>query len=187
MTMRIQTIDPRGLYELMRTGKRIDLIDIRTSAEFRKVHAERARLAPLGALDPDALIASRAGASGEPIYVICRSGYRSLRACEAFLSAGFGNVVNVEGGTAAWEAAGLPVERETPPVSLSHQVWVAAGLLILVGTYLGRALHPSFYALSAVAGAALLITGIRDDNSLELLLARMPWNQTGRDRTGRMG
>lgn len=185
MPTRMQTIAPRELYELMRTGKRVDLIDVRTSAEFRKVHAERARLAPLGALDPDALIASRVGASDEPIYVICHSGHRSRRACEAFRSAGFRNVVNVEGGTAAWEAAGLPVERETTSGSVSHQFWMAAGLVILSGAYLGHALHPSFYALSAVATVALFTTGIRNDKSLEGFLALMPWSQTGQDRTGR--
>ena len=161
MTPGIQTIAPRELYELMRTGKPIDLIDVRTPGEYREVHAEQARLAPLGTLDPGSVIAGRAGATDEPIYVICRSGSRSRRACEAFLSAGFGNVVNVEGGTAAWKAAKLPVVREKPEASLSYQVKVAAGLLILIGAYLGHAVHPSFYALPAIAGAALLIKGAR--------------------------
>ncbi len=136
---------------------------------------------PLDALDPEAVMAGRAGASDEPLYVICRSGARSWRACQVFLSAGYANVVNVKGGTSAWEDAGLPVVREKLAVSLTYQVWVAAGLMILLGTYLGQAVHPSFYALSAVAGAALLITGIRDDNSLEVLMARMPWNRETTD------
>ncbi len=44
------------------------------------------------------------------LYLICRSGRRSLAATRALAAAGVGNVVNVSGGMAAWQAAGLPVE-----------------------------------------------------------------------------
>ena len=66
-------------------------------------------------------------------------------------------------------------------MSLTNQVWVMAGLLALVGISLGHTLHPSFYALAATAGMALIITGIRDDHSLEILMSRMPWNRKGHD------
>ena len=46
----------------------------------------------------------------EPIYFICHLGGRSGRVCLAIMAAGYPNVVNVVGGTEAWEAAGLPVE-----------------------------------------------------------------------------
>ncbi|HBR57148.1 MAG TPA: MBL fold metallo-hydrolase, partial [Blastocatellia bacterium] len=42
--------------------------------------------------------------------VICQSGYRSSIAASMLESAGFANVFNVTGGTAAWIASGLPVE-----------------------------------------------------------------------------
>ena len=58
-----------------------------------------------------ALIKARYVAANEPYYVICRSGSRGQQACEKFLKAGFSNVVNIEGGTEAWVAAGLPVVR----------------------------------------------------------------------------
>ena len=53
-------------------------------------------------------MASRAGPADQPVYFICQSGGRSAKAAEAFQSAGFDNVLSVEGGTAAWERAGLP-------------------------------------------------------------------------------
>jgi rhodanese-related sulfurtransferase len=183
--MGIQTITPTQLHQLIQARRRaIDLIDVRTPAEYREVHAELARLVPLDSLDPGTVMKERAGSGDEPLYVICRSGARSRKACEAFLEAGYTNVVNVEGGTSAWEGAGLPVVRGQSTMPLSYQVWVAAGLLILLGTYLGSSVHPSFYALSATAGAALFITGLRDDNSLEILMARLPWN---RQTTGGAG
>jgi rhodanese-related sulfurtransferase len=106
----VRTISPQRLYELCRGGRSVDLIDVRTPAEFREVHATFARLVPLDALDPKAVMAGREP-GGEPVYVICRSGSRAARACEAFAAAGFADVVNVEGGTLAWEQAGLPVVR----------------------------------------------------------------------------
>jgi rhodanese-related sulfurtransferase len=176
--MNIQTIDPELLFDLIegRPG-RIDLIDVRTPAEYRELHAKHARLMPLDSLDPKAIMSDRLGPKDEPIYLICRTGFRSSKACAKFQKQGFTNVVNVEGGTSAWEAAGLPVIREKQGVSLAYQVWVTAGLLILAGTFLGQVVHPSFFALATVAGLALIVTGIRDDNSFEVLLAKMPWNK----------
>ena len=46
------------------------------------------------------------------IFVICRSGRRSLKAAEMLESAGFESVYNVEGGMIDWEASGLPVLRD---------------------------------------------------------------------------
>src|SRR5512142_1517515 len=66
-------------------------------------------LVPLDALDPKAVMGGRDGRSGEPLYVICRSGSRAMRACEEFRRCGYDNVVVIEGGTLAWERAGLPV------------------------------------------------------------------------------
>jgi rhodanese-related sulfurtransferase/thiol-disulfide isomerase/thioredoxin len=102
---------PREVYEAIQ-GKAFDLIDVRTPAEFAAVHAVGARLVPLDDLDPAAVLATRRGQPGDPIYLICHSGARSGMAAALFRKAGFEQVVNVIGGTAAWSSAGLPVERD---------------------------------------------------------------------------
>ncbi len=176
--MGVRTVTATELHQRIQASRRsVDLIDVRTPAEYREVHAGCARLVPLDSLDPGAVMRERAGSGDEPLYIICRSGARSRKACAAFVKAGYTNVVNVEGGMSAWEEAGLPVVRGRSTIRLPYQVWVAAGLLTLLGTYLGASVHPSFYALSATAGAALLVTGLRDDVSLEVLMGRMPWNR----------
>ncbi len=98
-----------------------------------------------------------------------------------FHAAGYSNVVNVVGGTLAWEEAELPFVRETNTMSLTNQVWMMTGLLTLLGTYLGHTVHPSFFSLAATAALALIITGIKDDKSLEVPMSRMPWNRNGQD------
>lgn len=175
--MSVRTISVKELYELFRSGKRVELIDVRTPVEFREIHVEGARLVPLDRLDPKAVMAERNGTTGEPLYVICRSGSRAKQACERFLAAGHDNVICVEGGTLAWEQAGLPVNRGKKAISLECQVRIAAGLLVLLGAVLGFFVHPYFIALSAVVGAGLVYAGITDACPMAMLLAGMPWNQ----------
>lgn len=175
--MSVPTITPRDLEELRRRGRPIELIDVRTPIEYRGVHAEFARLVPLDGLDPRAIIEARQGDKDEPLYLICRSGSRSRRACERFLAAGYTNVINVEGGTAAWEKAGLPVVRGQKSVSLERQVRIAAGSLVVLGTALGAFVHPAFLGLPAFVGAGLVHAGVTDSCAMGMMLARMPWNR----------
>jgi rhodanese-related sulfurtransferase len=172
----IATITPRELDELSKR-QAVDLIDVRTPAEFREMHIDFARLAPLESLDPKRVIAGRRTAADEPLYVVCRSGSRARRACELMLGNGFGNVVVVEGGTLGWEKAGLPVVRGKNAISLERQVRIAAGSLVLVGCILGATVHPAFIALAGFVGAGLIFAGVTDRCGMALLLARMPWNQ----------
>ena len=174
--MNTRTITPQQLGELKSSGQDVDLIDVRTSVEFREVHVEFARNVPLDRLDADELKASRNGSS-EPLYVICRSGSRGKQACERLLSAGITNVVNVDGGTLAWEQAGLPVVRGKKAVSLERQVRIAAGTLVFIGSVLGAFVHPYWIGLAAFVGAGLIFAGVTDTCGMAMLLARMPWNQ----------
>lgn len=179
MQKSIATITPSELGELQRAGRPIELIDVRTPAEYREVHASVARSIPLDRLDPGKVVEDRTPEADQPIYLICRSGGRSRQAAEKFLAAGFTNVASVEGGTSAWEQAGLPVVRGRKTISLERQVRIAAGALVLLGTILGAYVHPAFLGLSAFVGAGLLFAGVTDTCGMALLLGRMPWNQAG--------
>jgi len=175
----IRTISSLSLSEVYKEGKPVDLIDVRTPAEYREIHAAPARLEPLERLDPAAVFGSRTDASG-PLYVICRSGARSMKACEAFAAAGFGDrVVNVEGGTLAWEKAGLPVVRGKRTISLERQLRIVAGSIVLGGVVLGAAVDPWFNLLAAIGGAGLIFAGVTDICPMAMALARAPWNQAG--------
>jgi rhodanese-related sulfurtransferase len=175
--MSVRTITPQELEDLRRRGRAVELIDVRTPVEYREVHAEAARSVPLDRLDPRAVTEARKGTRHEPLYVICRSGSRGRQACEAFHAAGFSNVVNVEGGTLAWEQAGLPVVRGEKAISLERQVRIAAGSLVVIGTALGAFVHPAFLGLAAFVGAGLVFAGVTDTCGMGMILARMPWNR----------
>ena len=179
--MSVQTITPREVEDMRRRGQSVDLIDVRTPVEYREVHAEAARSVPLDRLDPRAVMEARNGTKEETLYVICRSGSRSRQACKAFHAAGFADVVNVEGGTLAWEQAGLPVVRGKKAVSLERQVRIAAGSLVVLGTALGAFVHPAFLGLAAFVGAGLVFAGVTDTCGMGMILARMPWNRITAD------
>ncbi len=172
----VSAISPAALAQLHGSGKQVDLIDVRTPAEFQEVHVEFARNIPLTELEPARIVQARNGSANEPLYVICRSGGRGQQACEKFAKAGFANVINVEGGTLACENAGLPLVRGQKVMSLERQVRITAGSLVLLGVVLGWLVHPYLIGLSAFVGAGLIFAGVTDTCGMGMLLARMPWN-----------
>lgn len=175
--MTVQTITPQQLRQLHQAGQRVDLIDVRTPVEFREVHVSFARNVPLDSLDPQAVQAARGTQQTEPLYLICKAGTRGKQACEKFISAGFTQVVNVEGGTSACEQAGLEVVRGKKAISLERQVRIAAGTLVLTGAVLGYFFDHRWIGLSAFVGAGLIFAGVTDTCGMAILLGRMPWNQ----------
>lgn len=176
--MHVQTISPTQLCDLVKSGRKVDVLDVRTPVEFREVHATCARNVPLDQLNP-AETAKLHSSSAEPLYLICRSGGRGKQACEKLLAAGQVNAVNVEGGTMAWEQAGLPVVRGQKAMSLERQVRIAAGSLVFIGAVLGYWLHPYWIGLSAFIGGGLVFAGLTDTCGMGMLIAKMPWNRVG--------
>lgn len=83
------------------------LIDVREPHEWRAGHARGARHIPLAELPGRMDQLPREA----PVYLICATGNRSRTAAAFLQRNGFSRPVNVRGGTAAWQRAGLPIER----------------------------------------------------------------------------
>lgn len=166
---------------MLQNGEPVELIDVRTPAEYRSAHVAAARSEPLESLDANAIVSGRRSVN-DSVYVMCRTGNRSEKACATFATAGYGDaVVNVEGGLVAWERAGLPLVRGRYILPLDRQVRIATGVLVLLGAVLGFLINPWFYALSAYCGAGLIFAGITDICPLSWTIAKMPWNQVSVD------
>lgn len=89
----------------------VRLVDVREVDEYESGHVPGARLVVLGTV-PDNVDAFRGDG---PAYVICRSGARSMRACE-FLAGHGVEAVNIAGGTMAWQQSGRPLAvGDRPP------------------------------------------------------------------------
>jgi rhodanese-related sulfurtransferase len=166
----VTTIGPTELLDELKRGG-ATLIDVRTPAEFRELHVRGATNEPLDTLDPKKFV------SAKRLLVICQKGGRGKMACEKLAAAGVTSAVNVEGGTLACEAAGLPIERGRKSISLERQVRICAGSLVVLGTALGWWVHPAWFGLPAFVGSGLVFAGVTDTCGMGMLLARMPWNQ----------
>lgn len=176
-----QTISAGQLAERDGQGN-VDIIDVRTPVEYREVRAVVARNIPLDSLDPHQVMEQRNGSASEPLYIICKGGTRGAKAQQKFVDAGYKNVVNVEGGTEAWVAAGLPVVRGKKAVSLERQVRIAAGLIVLIGALAAIFTGNVYLAgIPAFVGAGLMFAGITDSCAMGMLIAKMPWNRVRDD------
>ena len=172
----VQSITPHELNALKSSGKTIDLIDVRTPAEFQEVHVDFAKNIPLDRVNTAAVQSLGTNKSEAPLYLICQAGTRGKQACEKLAAEGW-DVVNVEGGTKAWDAAGFAVVRGKKVISLERQVRIAAGLMVLIGTILGYFIHHYWIGLAAFVGAGLTFAGITDTCGMAIILGKMPWNQ----------
>lgn len=77
----MKSITSEQLYERVLGGQAVDLIDVRSPAEFDRVHARGAKRILLDEVTPQRVTSGRHARDGEPLYVICQSGGRSAMAC----------------------------------------------------------------------------------------------------------
>lgn len=85
----------------------VQLVDVRTPAEFQQGHLADALLIDFKAADFDALCAEKLDKS-RPVAVYCRSGKRSAAAAQRLAAAGF-TVYNLRGGILEWIGSGKPL------------------------------------------------------------------------------
>jgi hydroxyacylglutathione hydrolase len=81
-------------------------VDVRSQSEWDEGHVPQAIHRFLGKLDEEIESLPR----DKPVATQCRTGVRSSIAASILQANGIKNVVNIDGGFDAWQAAGLPVE-----------------------------------------------------------------------------
>jgi rhodanese-related sulfurtransferase len=173
-TAAIEQITASDLAALWRSNPDLSVIDVRTPAEFESVHAHGAQLRPLHDLSADSL-----PRRDHPVYILCKSGVRATQAAEKLLEEGVSHPVVIEGGTDAWVAAGLPVERgERNVIPLDRQMRIFAGLLIFVGSLLTLVVNSAYVWIPLFMGCGLMFAGISGLCPMSNVIARMPWNRS---------
>ena len=165
-------VTARAAHDQITTGNGI-LLDVRGFDEFAAGHATSATCIPLQDLE------RRAGQipTDKPVYVMCASGNRSKMAAERLAALGFDNVVDVEGGFAAWEKAGLPIEKQTGVIPLERQVRGVAGAMVFAFTLAALFVNSAFLYGALFVGFMLLLSSVTGLCPMLFLLKLMPWNR----------
>lgn len=112
---RVITIDPLEAAKIVETPG-IFIVDVRPERMFREGHLLGARSIPYRQLF--ARLAELPEDKMAPVFVYCREGRSSTMAAFLLKQEGWVRVYNLRGGIQAWEAHGLPLEREYREVRL---------------------------------------------------------------------
>lgn len=100
----VATLSPTEALEIISRDE-VDVVDVRDEKEWSAGHIPQARLVPL-----DQLRANPEGSlKRDSIIFVCAKGVRSLTAAKLAERLGFSKLYNLEGGTAGWAKAGLPL------------------------------------------------------------------------------
>jgi molybdopterin/thiamine biosynthesis adenylyltransferase/rhodanese-related sulfurtransferase len=93
-------ITPRELRELLDSGKKVALIDVREPVEWDINHIDGAQLIPQSLIDSGEGLAKLPQDRMPVLY--CKTGVRSAEALAAVKKAGFADAVHLQGGIVAW-------------------------------------------------------------------------------------
>lgn len=111
----LPALQPRGkrasalqVTQIINRGKST-VVDVRTAEEFAAGHLRDAKNIPLA--DLGTRIGELEKSKGRAVVVVCQTGARSDKAVRQLAAAGFDDVVSLDGGLTAWQAAGLPVAK----------------------------------------------------------------------------
>lgn len=101
-------VDVDGFADAAATGAAV--IDVRQPEEYVNGHVAGAQLIPLG----EVVARLDEIPADEPVYIICQSGGRSLKAAKFLRAQGY-DAASVAGGTKAWIDSGREVVRGPRP------------------------------------------------------------------------
>jgi len=116
----VNEVDCVTVYEHLQNNTPLLFIDIREPNETAAGYPVGSELIPRGVLEMQLtglpvyqhLIEGLASAAQLPIYLLCRSGARSVLAAASLQNMGYENVYSVAGGVIEWQRQGLLIQSE---------------------------------------------------------------------------
>jgi rhodanese-related sulfurtransferase len=165
-------VSPLQLQELLQGSSQIQLIDVRSPAEFASGHVPGAVNIPMEQVESRLSDVAREG----EVVLICEAGKRASITAEWLCERR--DVTVLEGGTKAWRDANLPVVTCVAcRWSLERQVRLAAGILILIGGLLAFTVSVNWLWLTLLVGGGLTMAGLTNFCPMAIFLSKLPWNK----------
>ena len=106
---RVSEIDVAGYKELLATGQKLVLVDVREESEFAASHVKGALHLGKGIIERD--IETRVPDKSAKIILYCGGGFRSALAADNLLKMGYEQPLSLDGGWRALQESGLELER----------------------------------------------------------------------------
>lgn len=122
-----RTVAPAELTRRLSEDPELMIVDVRTPGEFDTTHIRGSYNVPLDLLTEHT--ADLAERLHDHVVLVCQSGARASKACSSLHEAGFDAVDVLEGGIAAYQAAGGTVVRRGSRWAMDRQVRMTAGSL----------------------------------------------------------
>jgi len=110
MKMTVKIMSSAELKKKLEAEENLLLIDCRNPEELVGGYIQQAKLIPLS--DFDGIPEFLEGKEEVEIVVQCRSGARSMQACNILYTNGFTNLSNLDGGILAWIEEGYPIKKK---------------------------------------------------------------------------
>lgn len=172
----IKTVTVQELCEQLESDENSVLIDVRLEENFVQGHIPQARNIPLGTMPLAQMLAEWSReAEGKPIYFICQSGARSQQLVDELARHGYFAAQCVAGGMVAWQAMGLPLAGEFAEDTgrrPDRRARLVFGLVVVLGCFLGLAVHRGFFAIPLIAGLESVFTAITGWSGLGVFWGR---------------
>lgn len=96
-------------YETEMSKPNVQLIDVRTPAEYAEGHIKNSKNINITGEDFDAQVALLD--KSKPVLLYCKSGMRSAKASLRLKELGFENITDLDGGFGTWRNANKPIEE----------------------------------------------------------------------------
>lgn len=169
------TIDSEQLRQLLHEAPELRILDVRTGGEYETVHIPGSYNVPLDTLGEH--VTDLADVD-HPVVLVCQSGGRATQAHEKLTAAGKQTLHILDGGMAAWQAAGGDVmQGDTERWAMDRQVRLAAGSMTLAGV-VASVMVPQAKWLAGGVAAGLVFSAVSNTCAMANVLAKLPYNRT---------
>ena len=111
---RVRQIDIDGYRRMTAAGEPFLLVDVREESEWAAGHAAGAMHLGKGIIERD--IEVKVPDKEATLVLYCGGGYRSALVADNLQKMGYKNPISLDGGWRAWQAAGLPVEKQSTQI-----------------------------------------------------------------------
>jgi len=167
-------IDADALAAMLDGSADVELLDVRSPAEFESGHIPGAVNIPVDVIASRAADVHRRASS--TVVLICQQGPRAVQACQHLNAVGLDDAVVLEGGMGRWDDGSRPVVRGAQRWALDRQVRLVAGSLVLTGIGLSL-VWPEARFFAGAIGAGLTFSALTNTCAMGNMLSRLPYNR----------